>query len=82
MIKKVTNEILPQASIKQILVLATSMLLTNKCENVIRVFYLIQLYQDEIQGLLDSKSEVNTMSPGYVLRLSLKSEKSVSKSRK
>ena len=68
---------MPKASKKQVLVLATSMLMTDSSgkevvlESVSCIYYPVQFQgsQEQVKALLDNSSEVNTMSPAYVERL-------------
>lgn len=57
--------------------LKTSAFITNillLLERVSYIYYLVQFWKDqaEIQVLIDSKSEINTITPAYVSKLDLK----------
>ena len=67
---------------KLALVLTTSVLLTNDnekvmLEKILCIYYLVcfQKNQEQVKTLLNSGSKVNIMSPAYVKRLGLKTQK-------
>ena len=73
-------EKLPGTPKKLVSVLAISIPVIDSCEEVVRVFciyYSVQFQkgQEQVRALLNSGSEVNTMSSAYVEKLDFKAWK-------
>ena len=76
---------LPIISKLLVLVLATSVLLTDSDKEVVRmscIYYPVQFQKKNIKALLNSGNKINTISFAYVKRLGLKTWKTNVKAQK